>query len=483
MGAGATLSCYDYLQIMRRFIFFFSFLILANLSFANNPVKNFTDNTLLKNANISLLVTDLKTNTVLHEWNATNAMIPASSMKLITTATVLEKLGPDFRFETTLEVDAEIKNNTLEGNLIVRGAGDPTLGSAKMGDKDFLVKWVEAIKSKGIKRIKGSVVANTAIFDTQAVNPKWIWEDMGNYYSPGIHGLSYLDNTFRMVLSSGNAGTLTKFVRCEPEIPGMKIVNHVLAANINFDNGYFYAEPFSNTRTVRGEIPVNRKEFTVKGDIPDPALLLAQHFTAALIQNGIVVDGQPKTETEDRTTKTKIYSHFSVPLFDMIIETNVKSNNHYAEYLFKYLGVEKNSSASNKSAIKSIRVFWNQRGLSIDQLFQYDGSGLSPGNAVSAQFFVELLTYMRTKSKHKEQFYKSLAVSGVSGTLSSFLYKSSLKGKVYAKSGTIERVKSYAGYIHSKDNDYVFCILVNNANGSSWAVQQQIEKFLLELNL
>jgi D-alanyl-D-alanine carboxypeptidase/D-alanyl-D-alanine-endopeptidase (penicillin-binding protein 4) len=468
---------------MKRIIFLFSFLFLLKFAFALDPIKDFSNNALLKNANVSLMVKDLKTNAVLYELNAANSITPASTLKLVATATALEKLGPDFRFETTLEIDAEIKNNILEGNLIIRGAGDPTLGSAKIGDKEFLIKWVEAIKNKGIKRIKGSVVANTAIFDNQVVNPKWLWEDMGNYYSPGIHGLSYLDNTFRMYLSSGNAGMLTKVLRCEPEIPGMQIINQVLADNINFDNGYFYAEPFSNIRTVRGEIPANRKEFVVKGDIPDPALLLAQHFTAALIQNGIVIDGQPKTEAVDRTSKTKIYSHFSVSLIDIITETNVKSNNHYAEYLFKYLAASKNDPASNKSAIKTIRIFWNQRGLSIDQLFQNDGSGLSPSNAVSAQFFVELLSYMRTNSKYKDQFYKTLAISGVSGTLSSFLYKTPLKGKVYAKSGTIERVKSYAGYIHSDKGAYVFCIIVNNANGSSWAVQNQIEKFLVDINL
>lgn len=468
---------------MKRFVFVFVLLLFLKVALALDPIALLKNNKLLGNANISLKVQELNTGAVLYEYNAANSLVTASTMKLITTATMLEKYGPDYRFETKLEMDGYIRDNTLEGNLIVRGAGDPSLGSVKLGNRNFLDKWVQAVKDQGIKRIKGNVVANTAIFDTQAVNPKWIWEDMGNYYSPGIHGISYLDNTFSLVLSSGSAGTLTKVLRCEPDIPGLKIVNHVLADNINYDNGFFYAEPFSNIRTVRGEIPINRREFVIKGDIPDPGLLLAQHFITALVRAGIQVDGIARTETQDRTAKTKIYSHFSETLMDIITETNVKSNNHYAEYLFKYLGASKNNAASNKAAIKAIRVFWNQRGLSIDQLFQNDGSGLSPGNAVSAQFFVELLSYMRTNSKHSDIFYKSLAVSGVSGTLSSFLYKSSLKGRVYAKSGTIERVKSYAGYLHSGNDVYVFCILVNNANGTSWSVQQQIEKFLIEINL
>jgi D-alanyl-D-alanine carboxypeptidase/D-alanyl-D-alanine-endopeptidase (penicillin-binding protein 4) len=118
----------------------------------------------------------------------------------------------------------------------------------------------------------------------------------------------------------------------------------------------------------------------------------------------------------------------------------------------------------------------------VDELFQVDGSGLSPVNAVSARFFVELLSYMQNKSKYADVFYKSLPVSGESGTLKSFLDKTSLQGKVHAKSGTIARVKSYVGYIECPDKTLVFALLINNANGTSREVTKKIEEILLQVS-
>ena len=152
-----------------------TFLFLFSVgSMAQNALSEFIQNPLLKNANISLQVNDLKSNKMLYAFRANNSAVPASTMKLVTTATALEMFGPDFRFSTTLEMDGELKDGVLNGNLIIRGGGDPTLGSAKMGDQDFMNKWVEAVKSAGIKKINGRIIANTSIFDQQVVNPRWI---------------------------------------------------------------------------------------------------------------------------------------------------------------------------------------------------------------------------------------------------------------------------------------------------------------------
>lgn len=467
---------------MRRLfflLFLFSFCLCVT---AQNALADFVQNPLLKNANISLLVKDLKSNKSLYSYRANNSAVPASTMKLVTTATALEMFGPDFRFSTTLEIDGELKDGVLNGNLIIRGGGDPTLGSAKMGDQDFMNKWVEAVKSAGIQKINGRIIANTSIFDQQVVNPRWIWEDMGNYYAPGIHGISYLDNTFRLILKSGKVGTPTGIVRAEPEIAGMSFQNYVMSASIGYDNAYFYGEPFSGSRTLFGEIPANKDEFAVKGDIPNPGLLLAQHFHAALLASGLEIQEFPLVDLFNTKTANVIYTHLSVTLSEIITETNVKSNNHFAEYLFKYLGTKKTIPATNKAAVSAIESFWRQRGLPVDQLFQHDGSGLSPNNAVSAAFFVDLLTYIRKESKYSDAFYKSLAVSGKSGTLTSFLAKSNLKGKVFAKSGTLAQVKSYAGYVETGSTTLAFAIIVNNPNGSSAEVVKKMEQFLIDIS-
>lgn len=469
--------------MMKKLNFIISLLLFSILTFAKSPLDGLVNNSLLQNANISLLVRDVATNTTVCEYHSKNSVVPASTMKLVTTATALELLGADFRFQTRLEVDGKVTaDGVLNGNLYIRGGGDPTLGSEKLGDTTFLVKWVEAIKNRGIRKINGRVIADAGLFDDEGVNPKWTWEDMGNYYAAGIYGISYLDNTYRLVLRSGSVGTTPTVLRVVPEIANLKIDNRLMSSSISFDSAYFYGAPHSDYRTVTGEIPANRAEFVTKGDIPNPALLLAQHFTNRLVQNGVAVRDLPTDIVEQTSERTAIYTHDSPPLSEIITETNVRSNNLYAECVFKYLALQNKAVATNAEAVQVIKAFWKSKGLSVDQLFMYDGSGLSPSDAVSAQFFVELLSYMQTKSLNKDVFFRSLPVAGENGTLKSFLLKTPLQGKVHAKSGTISRVKSYAGYIDNKGKQLVFALLINNPNGSSKALTRKMAEFLLQVS-
>jgi D-alanyl-D-alanine carboxypeptidase/D-alanyl-D-alanine-endopeptidase (penicillin-binding protein 4) len=469
--------------MMKKQTFIISLLLFSSFTFAKSPLDDLVNNSLLQNANISLLVKNTTTNATVCEYHSKNSVVPASTMKLVTTATALELLGADFRFQTKLELDGSVSaDGVLNGNLYIRGGGDPTLGSEKLGDTTFLTKWVDVIKSRGIRKINGKVIADAGLFDDEGVNPKWTWEDMGNYYAAGIYGISYLDNTYRLILRSGSVGTTPTVLRVVPEIANLKIDNQLVSTSISFDSAYFYGAPHSNFRSVTGEIPANRAEFITKGDIPNPALLLAQHFTNRLVQNGVAVRDLPTDIVEQTSERTAIYTHVSPLLSEIITETNVHSNNFFAENVFKYLALQNKAVATNTEAVQVIKSFWKSKGLSVDQLFMYDGSGLSPSDAVSAQFFVELLSYMQTKSVNKDIFFRSLPVAGENGTLKSFLQRTPLQGKVHAKSGTISRVKSYAGYIDAKGKQLVFALLINNPNGSSKAVTRKMEDFLLQVS-
>ena len=456
-------------------------LFLPASLFAGNPLENFINNPLMENANISLLVKELDTNKTIYQFRSNNVTIPASTMKLVTTATALELLGPTFCFQTKLEITGTLSSSgVLNGNLYIRGGGDPTLGSEKIGDPNFLTKWVEAVKRVGIKKINGQIVADGTLYDEEGVNPKWTWEDIGNYYAAGAYGISYMDNTYRLVLRSGFEGTTPEILRTIPEIPLLSFDNHLTSTDIESDSAYFYGAPNSNHRVIRGEIPANRMEFIIKGDIPNPSLLLAEHFQDRLKQVGISITEMPSDIVSKTVPRKVILVHVSPPLSDIITEANVHSNNGYAEEIFRYLALNSNSVATSNGAIREIRSFWKEKKLSVNQLFMYDGCGLSPVDAVSSNFFVELLTYMKTRSLNKEVFYNSLPVSGKSGTLTNFLAKTSLQGKVHAKSGTISGVKCYAGYIEKNNKTYVFSILVNHFNGTSKAVTKRMEEFLLQ---
>ncbi len=475
--------CFSCCYSGQGFLGLFLLLLFSFQLNAASPIQQFTSDKFMTSANISILVNDISTGKTICSYRSKNATVTASTMKVITTATALELFGAEYKFETKLEADGTLtKDSVLKGNLYIRAGGDPTLGSDKIGDKDFLNQWVAVIRLAGINSIQGKIIVINDIFDNEVINRKWTWEDMGNYYAPGIHGVSYLDNTFRAYFKSGEVGSKTNFIRTDPVIDGLTIDNQVKSAAISSDNAYFFGAPFSNYRLVTGEIPANRTDFVVKGDIPNPAEVLIKQLKERLQVNGIKVLEKNLQFVPKLDSNRIIYTHFSPNLFEIINETNINSNNHFAEYLFKLIGTKPVLPSTNKQAIENIRNFWKSKGLPADQLFQADGSGLSPTNAISAEFFVKLLTYMKMQSKYSKEFYESLAVSGESGTLKSFLAKTPLQSKVHAKSGTISGVKSYVGYIDTKNRSLVFAILVNNSNGSSKEVTQKIENFLVQIS-
>lgn len=467
---------------MKKIMFLVFVLIIPFALKAQNALDKFKNNTLLQNANISLLIKDLNSNKTVYGLNENNSMIPASTMKLLTTASALEILGPDFYYKTTLEIEGKItENGVLNGNLIIRGAGDPTLGSDKIGDKLFLQKWVAAIKNAGIKSIKGDIIVDTSLFDSEAVNPKWTWEDIGNYYASGCYGISYLDNTYQIILNSGAVGTKPSIEKTIPEIAQLVFENNLESSKITYDSAYIYGAPRSYLRTIQGAIPSNRKHFIIKGDIPEPDILLAEDLKNELQKNAVNVSGNLKNININPSDTKKIYTHSSPPLKEIIREINVRSNNHFAEHLFRTLALQNYEEAAVSKALWVVQNFWKSKGLPIEELFMCDGSGLSPTNAVSANFLTELLIYMKNKSKYSDDFYKSLPLAGKEGTLSSFLKNTDLEGRVRAKSGSISRVRSYAGYIDNEGRQYVFTIIVNNPNGNALAVRKKIEEFLLNI--
>lgn len=452
---------------------------------AATPVEKLCDNSLLCNATIGLLVQDARTGETVAELNPRQCLTPASTMKLVSTAAALELLGADFRFETHVQAEGEVDaDGVLHGNLYIRGGGDPTLGSQRvMGGRGFLPYWVNAVKRAGIRAVDGRVVADDGLFDLEGVNPQWSWEDIGNYYAPGIYALSYMDNTARVHFFSGGVGTVPEVTHTVPPLPDVTIHNHLTGSLIGNDSAWFYGAPRVPERHVYGEIPYNLGDYIAKMDIPNPGLLLAQHFHDELLAGGVAVAFPPVSEAHaDTAGRRTLYVHRSMPLGKIVQEINRRSNNHYAEHVYRYLALQAAPRSTWRGAMEVVRRHWQTKGLPVEQLFMYDGSGLARADAVSAEFFVRLLMYMRRESAAGSVFYESLPVSGESGTLAGVLRHTPLHGKVHAKSGSFSRVRSYAGYIDLDDGrSYVFAILLNNYNGSGRAAVRVIEQFLLSL--
>jgi D-alanyl-D-alanine carboxypeptidase/D-alanyl-D-alanine-endopeptidase (penicillin-binding protein 4) len=431
---------------------------------------------------MSVLVQNLQTGEVIDSYRPEYVVPPASVMKLLTTGAALEILGPGFRFPTILEYTGTIEGGVLHGDLYIHGSCDPSLGWK--GKTAFLSQWVKAVQKAGIKQIDGGVVADMTMLDGEAQNPGWLCEDAGNYYAPGIFALNYYGNTMNIILKSGEVGSTATVVSTDPKIEDVYFINHIRCDKISHDGAFVSGIPYSRERYLTGSVPSNLGTFGVKGDIPNPGLLLARHFTARLKDAGIAVK-RDATYLPDYNPllpgRTELYIHYSEPLTEILKETNQNSNNLYAESLFRYLGTRYTLPGTIHNSQDLLRDYWRRRGVTIQNAIIKDGCGLAPQDAVSAKALVQLLTIM-AHSPNKEAWLASLPTSGQTGTLKSLCPQTPLEGKIHAKSGTIAGTKNFAGYIDMPNGEtWVFAILINSAPGKAKNIQYVIQQYLLDV--
>ena len=436
-------------------------------------------------ANIGILVKEVQTDKTIIEYRSDKALIPGSNFKLITTATALNLLGPDFRFATPLQFDGQIdQKGILHGNLYIVGSGDPTIGSEDFADVDFIDHWVRAVRQTGIKAVDGRVVADVSAFDKEVVPSNWVWEDMGNYYAAGVYGLSLDDNLYRLTFRTDSIGSTPTIIVISPSFHPIIFHNYLKASALNADGSFIHGAPFSYQRTITGTLPANRASFVVKGDLPNPPLALASLFTNQLNHDGIRISGLPTDTLPTASRKrTQFYVHYSPDLNSIIDKTNTESNNLFAEHIFKRLALINHPIATRQEATEIVKQFWVSHQADTTSLFIEDGSGLSPFDGVTPEFLVHLLIYMRRANPYGNLLFNSLPIAGQSGTLRNFLANTPLKGKVHAKSGSIKRVLCYSGYLdHNNNKEYAFSIMTNSFSGAALNVQKAIEKFLLSLH-
>lgn len=459
------------------------------------PVKWLLQAPYMRGASFSLVVKDVQEGRTVYSYDTDRLQSPASVLKTVATATALEILGEDYRYPTTLEYDGILENGTLEGNLYIKGSGDPSLGSSHFapGQNKFLSTWIAALQKAGIKHITGSVISDESIFDTEGVSIKWLREDMGNYYAPGSYGISIFDNMYKLSLQTGAAGTRPVLKGTEPDIPFIRFKNYLKAAPVSSDSAYIIGAPLDDVRYLYGVLPANREAYVLKGDIPDPALYLARYLTDQLQQKGIRVDGSPscyRIEVEENRWKKgerkEIVTTYSPTLREIASVCNHVSHNLYADALVKTVGLQykprRNEMISSFGrGVLVVKEYWEKKGLDVFPLRMNDGSGLAPADKVSAGFMGELLVYMATESAVSDAFIASLPQAGIEGSVRNFLKGSKLQGKAHLKSGGITGVRSYAGYITKDGKTYAVAVFSNNYSCPMSRMTRALEKLLLQL--
>lgn len=439
-----------------------------------------------EHASIGISIVDLNTGENVYDLDADRLHIPASIMKLVTSAAALEILGADYRFQTKIGYVGRIKNNTLNGDLTIIGGGDPALGSGYFQDHyfsaHFLDVWVEQIKAAGILKINGDLVLDGSIYDSERVPASWVWGDIGNYYGAGPNAFSVYDNLFRITFKSPNrAGELTRIVSTNPKIQGMQITNEVLSSDINSDQAYVFGGPMDKNRTIRGTIPKGRNAFTIKAAIHRPEEVLAQDLMARLAKQGVFFTGEIKFKKTKHGGFQAVYIQESPALAKIVEVLNHESVNLFAEHLVRQIAAEKTGVGNREKGIEIIKEFWQTKGVDAETFFMEDGSGLSHFNAISPAHLTAILSFMSGKEESKTAFFNSLPAAG-EGTLARFSTQYFPGNSLKAKSGSMQRVRCYAGFLQcGSGKTLAFSFMFNHFSGSHSQLIGEIETLLLLL--
>ncbi len=445
-------------------------------------IDEFVSEPQLRGAGIAIHVVDGLSGNTLVDFNADLLLAPASTLKVFTTASALEILGPAYCFSTVLGYRGDILKGRLKGTIIVKGGGDPTLGSVWFPDRpsadSVFTRWAAKLKAAGIQKVEGNLEIDISGYEEFDLPGSWAWEDVGNYYGAAPAAVSLYDNMVRLFLDSPrDPGLLARLVSSWPYIPGINWKNEVLTSVVNRDLAYVYGSPWGETRYIRGTIPANRKNFEVKAAMPDPPLNFGRCLKSALAGNGIILSGDI-TISATPSGFVSLDTLVSPDLAAIIQRVNHESVNLFAEQLVMQTGLETVGKGSVRTGLKAMEDFWQSHGWS-QPFFLEDGSGLSRYNAIPARLLTFVLNRMRS-SPVAGYFQQSLPIAG-KGTLASFPVSHFPGESLRCKSGSMERVRGYAGYLTCDSGRSVdFAVLVNNFPCSQQEVLKKIQALLLK---
>ncbi len=381
---------------------------------------------------------------VLYERAGRVAQIPASALKTLTTATALEVLGPDFRFETRLGTSAPADPAKPEADLVVLGGGDPTLSSAD------LEAWAKRLAEAGAKTIPGRIVGDGRHFAGSPFADFWNWGDIGNGFGSPVSGLNFNHNRFTAVFEPGEKeGDPARLLGTFPEVPGVSWWNEArTAAEGSGDGIVIHGGERAAVMHLRGTVPPG-EPFEVAGAVPDPERFAASHLRAALIAAGIEVAGEAvgagelflKGEAVPEIAE-ELLAHRSPPLLDIVKSIHETSDNHETECVYLTLGLR-----AGLPPDEAVRRHWRQRGLELEGLRMVDGSGLARADHITPESLARLQHFAAT-GPAGEDYAASLLSTG--------------EGRIRFKAGAMSSVRSYTGFVDREGERLAFALIVNH---------------------
>ena len=415
------------------------------------------------NAHWGVVVKSLKNDQILYQRNANKGFIPASNLKILTTAAALNFLGPQFRFCTSLYYKGIITDRSvLDGDLILRGGGDPTLNDSK-----HLVAIADSLHAMGVVSISGRIVGDDNHYEDENLGAGWEWDDLSDDYAAQISALSLNDNCVKIDFTPGILfGDLSTF-SLHPPTDYVSVQNRV--TTVESDSRIILKRPMGSnwvmcSGVIDHQVKKHRERFTVDNPTRYAVhvlreVLLSRHIDVA----GAAFDIDDLADYSYSMTPDRIVARFQSPELSRIVTIiNKESQNLYSELVMRELGKRCGKGGTAAAGIAVAKNWIIGMGIDTVSAVIADGSGLSRRNLLTPMCLVDILQLVRQQSDHNI-FFNSLPIAGIDGTLENRMNGTAAHGKIHAKTGTLGAVKALSGYATTLDGEELaFSIIANN---------------------
>ena len=439
-------------------------------------IDRFVDDKAMRHGSLGVIVVDVKNGKTLGTRNPNLACITASTMKTVTSSAALELLGADYTFQTPVYLDGEIHGNTLRGNLVVKGVGDPTLGSVYFKDNlDIVSEIVEKLHKQGITQIDGKIIVDKSSHYYPAYNGDWCADDLAWDFGMGVHSLNYCDNRMRLVFDGKGDGTVEN-AHFEPNVPGVQIINRLRKGNKDDVTPLLeYANP---AIVLTGTASDTTYYLDVSN--PTPEALLIDSLSRTMSLEGIKL-GNNNIPTS--TQRWLLLTHKSPILTDIITSLLERSDNMFTEALLRAIAINSGREPIDSEGVAVVDSLFTARGIDASGKFQYDGSGLARNNKAPVQFFADMLTYMSTRRFGTKQLrlVDLMPRIGVNARIGTVLPETALSTHLAVKSGSMRDVQCYVGYYPADEPRYAWAVLVNNWHGKRPDLKNMIDRLLINI--
>lgn len=404
---------------------------------------------------------------ILESINSENLIIPASNQKLFTTAAVLDGLGSDFRYTTNIYGDGELVDSVWHGELIFHGSGDPSISGIMYNDNRYFVfnSLVEQLRSKAIKEVKGSLVADVGYFNKEVYPKGWDWDDLSFYYGVEISALSFNNNAVDLtVVADGEVGEKPRISWFPGRSDYAKFTNYQVIDYPNTKYDEFYRRELGTNKIFLGSsLPQSYIE-EESLSIHNAPMFFLNTFRDFLTESGIKGPNtywipDPQTGHEGLPV---LASHTSEPLSKLVEWTNKESDNFYTEMMLKTLAAEKAGvPGSFENGIKEVRNFLGSMGIDTTYVVMKDGSGMASGNFTKTAILSDFLVKMIEHNEF-EHFFNSMSVAGIDGTIAHRMKGTSLYNNFKGKSGYVGGVRTLSGYFTTASGQRLIVSLAAN---------------------